>query len=244
MEKIDCLLIGHNEMDFVEYEKPVRKMGASSGAYRDLSLSYIWYNNKPYHASEIFNLLRGSDKLPGQPIKPLNMLEAFSATTSYLGSYLNNRGFTFEYVHSFQDEKVELAEKLMRENILTIAITTTYYVSAFPIIEIMDFVKKYNKTARIIIGGPFISTQVRSQEPNALEFLFNAIGADFYVNSTQGETALVKTINALKHSLPLDHIDNLYYKTGERYSANSIVQESNKLSENMVNWDLFCRQGR
>ncbi len=240
MEKIDCFLIGHNEMNFETYEKSIRQTGTNSGAYRDLNLNFIRYNDTPYHASEIVNLFRGSEKIPDRPFKPLNMLESFSATVSYLGSYLHNRDITFDYVHSFQDEKKELSEKMMRENILTIAITTTYYVSVFPILEIMNFVRKYNRTARIIIGGPFISTQVRSQSPNSLEFLFNAIDADFYVNSTQGEAALVKIINALKNGLPFDGIDNLYYKSGGGYISTPVVQESNKLSENMVNWDLFA----
>ena len=36
-KNIDCLLIGHNEMDFSQYEKSIRKMGIHSGAYRDLN---------------------------------------------------------------------------------------------------------------------------------------------------------------------------------------------------------------
>ena len=38
---IDCLFIGHNEMDFAEYEKSLREMGGNSGAYRDLNLNFI-----------------------------------------------------------------------------------------------------------------------------------------------------------------------------------------------------------
>jgi hypothetical protein len=69
MKKIDCFLIGHNKMNFPEYENSIRQMGTSSGAYRDLSLSYIRYNNTPYHISEIYNLFCGSDKLTNRPYK-------------------------------------------------------------------------------------------------------------------------------------------------------------------------------
>ncbi len=240
MKRIDCLLIGHNEMDFQEYEKSILKMGKNSKAYRDLNLSFISWNGKAYPASDIFNLFRGSKKDPGDPVKPLSMMAAFSATISYLGSYLQKNGLTFDYVHSFQDEKNELAEKLKKEDILTIAVTTTYYVSFVPILEIMEYIRTYNKTANIIIGGPFISTQVRSQDPASLDFLFNAIGADFYVNSSQGEAALVKIINALKSGSPVDGINNIYYKSGRgKYNAAPLRIEDNKISENRVNWDLF-----
>ena len=162
---IDCFLIGHNEMDFRQYESAIRQMGTGSGAYRDLNLNFIQYRGRQFLAPEIFNLFSAEGKYNGQSIKPLNMLATFSATIAYLGSYLNRRGFSFDYVNSFQGEKEELAEKLQQENILTIAVTTTLYISVFPILEIMDFIRKYNHTAKIILGGPFVSTQVRMRPP-------------------------------------------------------------------------------
>ena len=240
MKRIDCLLIGHNEMDFEKYRQSVVKMGKHSGAYRDLNLSFITWNGKAYPASDIYNLPWNGNKGP-RAFKPLSMMDSFSAAISYLGSYIHKNGFTFDYVHSFQDEKSELAEKLKKEDILTAAIITTYYVSFVPILEILEFIRTYNKKIKIVIGGPFISTQVRSQDPAPLAFLFDALGADFYVNSYQGETALINIINALKSDLPLERINNIYYKSGRgEYKATPIVIEENKLSENMVDWDLFA----
>jgi len=144
------------------------------------------------------------------------MFDSFSATIAYLASYLNRYGLIFDYVSSFQAEKDALAEKLKQHNIRTIAITTTYYVSAIPILEIIDFIRKYNSTAKIIIGGPFIATKIRSlEDPMLIEYLFkNTLGADFFVNSSQGETALVKIIQALNNDLSLEQINNIYYKSG------------------------------
>lgn len=244
MEKIiDCFIVGHNEMDFAEYEKRVRKMGVNSGAYRDLNLNYLRYNNRPYQASEIFNLFCRDEKACRIPVKPVQMLDTFSATIPYLGTYLSRRGFTFDYVVSFQEEKEVLAEKLQQENILAIAVTTTLYVSAFPIIEIIEFIKKYNRTAKIIVGGPFISTQVRVLDETELETLFNStIKADFYVNSSQGEATLVKLLSALKSNSPPDQINNIYYRADKGLAATPILKENNKLSENTVNWDLFTNR--
>jgi radical SAM PhpK family P-methyltransferase len=174
-------------------------------------------------------------------VKPLSMGETFSAAVAYLGTFLNKNGLSFDYVNSFQSGKEELAEKLRQENILTIAIITTLYVAVFPILEIVDFIRTYNRTAKIVIGGPFVSTQARMLKAEALDYLFAAAGADFYVNSSQGEAALVKIIRALKENLPLEQIHNIYYKKGDKFAAAPISIENNKLCENMVNWNLFAR---
>jgi radical SAM PhpK family P-methyltransferase len=236
---IDCLLIGHNEPSFLDYEKSVRKMGINSGAYRDLNLNFVQYNYKPYSVPEIFNLFNGIGNGSEGLYKPFSAVETFSAAIAYLGTFLNRRGYTFDFINSFQDEKEELARKLEQENILTIAITTTLYVVAFPIMEIMDFIKKYNQSAKIIIGGPFIANQIRELDDGDLEYLFESIGADFYVNSAQGEAALVKLINALKNNRSVDQVENIHYKDGKGYVATPMVREDNMLSQNMVNWDWF-----
>jgi anaerobic magnesium-protoporphyrin IX monomethyl ester cyclase len=242
---IDCLIVGHNEMDFREYEKAVRQMGTNSGAYRDLNLNFLRYNNKPYQPTEVFNLFCGDDRDAKISLKPIDMLDTFSATIAYLGTYLDRRGFTFDYIHSFQEEKAAFREKLMRGNILTIAITTTLYVAALPILEIINFIREYNHTVRIIVGGPFVSTQARLLDKSQLEYLFKStIGADFYVNSHQGEAALVQIINALKNNLPLENIANIYYKTDKNYVSTSVSRESNRITDNMVNWHLFSDKPR
>jgi len=239
MKTIDCLLIGHNEMNFAEYERSVRSMGFKSGAYRDLNLNFIQYNNKPYGVAEIFNLFYRSGEYSRGTIKPFNMLETFSPAIAYLGSYLKKRGFTFDYIHSFQEEKEELSKKLVQDNILTIAIITTLYVSVLPILEIVKFVRTYNHSTKIIVGGPFISTKIRSQGDTESAYLFKAINADFYVNSSQGEATLVRIIGALKNNLNPGTINNIYYKTGDQHVSTPVLKEDNKLAENRVDWSLF-----
>ena len=239
-ETIDCLIIGHNEMDFENYERTIRQMGIYSGAYRDLNLNFIRYNNKPHTPSQTFNLFCRESKTAAIPVKPINMLDTFSATIPYLGTYLHKNGLTFDYITSFQDEKESLEEKLRRDNIVSIAVATTLYVSIFPIIEIIDFIKKYNREAKIIVGGPFVSTKFRTQEIEELKTLFeSSIGADIYVNSSQGETALINIIRALKKNLPLSDIRNIYYKKGGSWELTPVERENNTLADNMVNWDLF-----
>lgn len=239
-KKIDCLLIGHNEMNFVDYEKTVRTMGLNSGAYRDLNLNFIRFNNRPYSITEIFNCFYGQEDNTRALLKPLEVTESFSAAIAYLGSYLVRRGYTFAYVNSFQCDKIGLAEQLAGTDILAIAITTTLYVSMLPIVEIINFIRAYNQTARIILGGPFVSTKARTLAPAELEFLFeSAIDADFYVNSSQGETALVNIIDALKNNKPFAAIPNIFYKTSDGIKRTGVKREENRISQNRVNWSLF-----
>lgn len=233
---IDCFFIGLNQIEFEEYEKSVRKMGLHSGAYRDLDKNTIQCNNKIYSAADIFNLFC----LDNGAVEPIKKVETFSAGIAYLGTYLHGRGFTFDYVNSFQDEKEYLKEKLQRENILAIAILTTFYVTPLPIVEIIKFIKTYNQTAKIIVGGPFVSTRHRTCTDAELNYLLNSLDADVYVNSSQGEAALVKIISSLKSGSPFHRINNIYYKSGEEYAATPLLREDNKLGENMVNWDLFA----
>jgi anaerobic magnesium-protoporphyrin IX monomethyl ester cyclase len=237
-KSIDCLLIGHNEIEFEEYERIVGQMGPYSGAYRDLRLNYIRYDNKPYTAAGIFNLLNQSEKI----FKPVNFGETFSAAVAYLGSYLKKNGFTIDYINSFQKEKPQLKEKLEQNGILTIAIITTLYVFPLPIIEIINLIKNHNHTAKIIVGGPFVSTKVRTQDKTSLEYLFtNTLQADFFVNSSQGEAALLKILQALKNDLPLHQINNIYYRAGNKLISTPASRENNQLTENPVRWDLFSR---
>lgn len=238
---IDCLLVGHNQTDFRKYEEMIRRMGTDSRAYRDLNNHFFHYNNKPYTFPEIFDLFCRDEEMERRSIKPLTEWETFSAAIAYLGTYLHRNGFSFDYVNAFHQEKKEFARKLEEENIVTIAITTTYYVSFFPIIEIIDFIRQHNNTAKIVLGGPYVAAQVRSMNNEELQNLFgNTLGADFYVNSSQGETALTKIIHAVKNNLPIENIKNIYYKTDKGFAAGVMERESNILAENMVNWDLFA----
>lgn len=231
--QIDCLFIGHNEMNFVEFEKTVRRMGLRSGAYRDLSLNFINYRQRPYSLPEFYN---GLTPPAGSPLR---MGETFSAAVAYLTTYAARRDFRFDYVNDFQEEREELAEKLTAHSVTAVAITTTLYVTALPIIEIVQFVKQYNSRAKIIVGGPFISTQCRSLESGELHYLFESIGADIYVNSSQGEAALANILGALRRGGSLAGIDNIYYRGAAGFSAAPPSPEDNRLAENPVDWDLF-----
>ena len=241
MSAIDCLLIGHNQEPFGKYEETVAKMGSNCGAYRDLNKNFIRYNNTAYSAADAFNLFYRTNGGTGKPVAPIRPVEAFSAGIAYLGTWLHRRGFTFDYINSFQDEKEELARMLEKGDILTAAVLTTLYITIFPVLEIIKFIRKHNRNVKIIVGGPLVSTKIRVQNPGERDNWLRTVDADFYVNSSQGEAALTKLLHALKNNLPFDRIDNIHYKqkNGSGYAVTKVSREDNPLSENMVNWELF-----
>jgi len=236
---IDCFFIGHNEMKFEEYVKKVEKMGKDSGAYRDLSMSFVKHNNTLYTAPDLYNKFYSKVNPNDRISKPLILGNTFSLTIAYLGTYLHSRGFSIDYVNSFQSEKQRLVEVLKKNEILSIVIPTTLYTAMFPILEIVNFVKTYNKTAKIIIGGPFIATQMRTLDETIVHDLFETIGADYYINNSEGESALAEVVNALKNGLPVDGINSVSYRDEGGFTTNQAVAENNSLDDNPVEWGLF-----
>lgn len=236
----DCLIIGFNDGDFQEYVEMTKSMGTSSGAYRDLNLAFIEYGGKPQRSVDMLNHFYSLNKKGAH--KPFHNADFLWPVVTVLGSYLAKNGFSFDYVNLFHLEKERLKRKLMSEDILTIAITTTLYVSPYPILEVLSFVRQYNKTAKIVLGGPYVSNQVKMADPDTVQELFNYIGADFYVNNSEGEFALANIIQVLKAGASPDNIDNIAYRRGEEYVITQSSIESNDLEENQVAYGLFSKE--
>ena len=234
-KNIDCILIGHNAMDFMEYEKYVKTMGVNSGAYRDLNKNYVQYGGQYYTFPELYSLL-------GDDSQNLDMLETFSPTISYLGTFLNKHNFTFDFISSYQEQKEKLKELIINNKVLSVAISTTLYISANPIIEIVEDIREIDQDIKIIIGGHFVSTQVGTYDKNGLLSLFKLIGGDIYINSSQGEKTLVSVIKSFKNDEDLDHIPNIYYLKDHDIVVTGKEIENNLLDENVVDWSLFSGQ--
>lgn len=234
-ERIDCLLIGYNEPDFQQYEAMVRSMGVDSGSYRDLNLNFVELDGQKYPPVALLNEYR--TKATGQ-VSNLHCAEPLNLAVAYLSSYLQKRGMRTEHINVYQLEKERLAE-LLKTEVMAVAITTTYYVSPMPIIEIITFIRQHNRKVKIILGGPYVSNQCVASDQVTLEFLFKSLGADFYVNSSQGEYALYRVLDALKNNKAFTDIDNLIYKRGPKFVFTNQSVEENDLDECWVDWGLF-----
>ncbi len=237
-KKIDCLIIGHNELSYLEKELLARRRGKDSPSYRDLRMSFINYEQDKYTTDELFNKFFFKEN-PDYDFDPVEMSNTFSTNVAYLTTYLTRRGLKIDHIKSFRTESAELERKLQECDIKCIAITTTFYSSDLPIVQIIKFIKKYNKNAKIIIGGPFIFGTVETVERKRLLDIFKSWSIDFAIYSNEGENALFEIIDAVVNDLPYERINNIFYWDGENFQFTEVVTEDNSLDENTVDWTLF-----
>lgn len=236
---IDSVIIGFNG-NSKDYITMIKSMGRDSGAYRDLSLAIIDYENKSYTALDLLTHFYYQNK--PLPHKPFHNADFLNPAILYLCTYLMKKGFSTTYVNLFHLEKDKLKAILLNHDILTIAITTTLYVSLHPILEIISFIKKYNKRAKIVVGGPYVLNQAETEDKEAIQSHFKYIGADFYVISTEGEAAYVNILSALKNGGQFDQIANIAYKKDDAYVFTYKGSENSELEQNMVDYSLFPKK--
>lgn len=235
----DCLLIGYNEGKFTDYLNDIKSTGTDSGAWRDVNLAFIEIDGKPYRSMDVLNTFRRADALAQ---KTLSNMDFFWPVITYLGTFVQHHGFSVDYVNLFQNEKEELRQKLEQEDILLVAVTTTLYVSVQPVLEVVEFIRRHNRSAKIVVGGPFIHNQAQMLDARQLARFFDFIGADLYVISQEGEQALVNVLRALKEKSPLSTIDNIAYKEKRSFVRTNVSTESSSLVENMVDYGLFPQE--
>src|SRR5689334_13629723 len=101
----------------------VRSMGDDSGAYRDLALAFRHFRGNACRSMDFLNLFKSGDQ---QLIShTFSNVDFLWPVLTYLGSYLDRRGFTFDYISLYQNDKEKLRHLLMEKQIRSVAITTT-----------------------------------------------------------------------------------------------------------------------
>jgi len=229
----DCLIIGFNEFDFQKTVELIRGNDESSGGYRDANLAFVTVDGKEQRAMDVLNAANG------WPENTYHNADFMWPVVMYLGSYLANHGFSFDYINLFQQGKDKLRQKLVQGDLRTVVITTTLYVVPQPIVEMISFIRKYNQDVKIIIGGPYISGQATMLDDDALCQLFSYLDGDFYVISAEGEGALGNLLQALKNDDDFACIDNIAYRKKGEFVLTQRSTESNSLEENSVDYSLF-----
>lgn len=237
----DCLILGFYDYPFPQYVKLVRSMGEASGAYRDLALSFIEWNGTPHRALDILTKFYNEGR--AEPVEPFHNADFLWPVISYLTTYLYRRGFSPEYINLPLLCLDTLRSKLQGTQVRAIAITTTLYVSALPIVEMVKLCRRWNPRVPIVVGGPFISTQATSLPRRELNSLFSYIGGDIYVLCQEGEATLAATLGALKAGTSLAAVPNLAYRRGPaEFSFTFDSAEANGLAENLVDYSLFPKE--
>ncbi|PRP97398.1 Ribosomal protein S12 methylthiotransferase RimO [Enhygromyxa salina] len=235
--RLDCLLVGMNSQRFVDYLDLVKSHGQSSGAYRDIRLSYVDYEGAPHQALDLLTKLYVRDG--GTREVPFHNADFIWPTITYLGGYLTRRGLSFDFINAFTHEREALREKLRTREVLAVAISTTLYVVPWPITEIIEFVRSCDPNVAIVVGGPYIANVTKSDDRLGVERQLQALGADYYVISSEGEATLARLLHALRSGAAVGEIDNLAIRDGERMVFTPSVVERNPIEDNPVDYTLF-----
>jgi len=243
MADIDCLLVGHNELEFQQYFNILENMASSGGrdhvAFTDMQLNCVRYEGRPQQAMDILTKFY-NEGLDPKEHKDFYNGDCLWTGITYLGSYLSRRGYSFDYINLFHWEKQQLKEKLKANNYRLIVLTGTMYVFEQNIWEIITFIRRVKRDAKIIVGGPYISKEAEEREPEYVKPLFRYLNADFYCYSREGEQTLVKLIEALKNNVDVSTVPNLAYKQGKDYLVTPRLPEKNPLAENQIDYPLFA----
>lgn len=234
---LDCVIIGHNEVEFGSVVEDLRKTDSYSGAYRDLKANSVDLDGKRVNYMTLLN--RCLMSATGRD-HALHMGRLPHLGSLYIKSFLSRRGVNAEMVNSFNFDR-DLLAQLLDEKPNAVAITTTLYVEHSPIVEIIDFVKRRNLQTKVIVGGPHIFNLCSTQEEEALDFVLGEIGADAYIFDSQGELTLACLLNELRNPKPdLSRVPNLLYPgEGDAFNRTNRIIEDNDMDENVIDWSRF-----
>jgi radical SAM PhpK family P-methyltransferase len=237
-EQLDCVVVGYNDIDFAAFAARQKKMESTSGAYHEVKTNSVILDGKRVTYMDFLSRVVG--KLTGED-PGLSAFDAPSLGAYYLASFVRQRGLTAEVVNFFNQDQ-ELFRRYLARNPRTVAITTTFYVDAWPVMDVVRFVRKHAPQSKIIVGGPYAFNLPLDHDPETLQFLLAEIGADVYVIDSQGELTLTRILRQLREGgvETLDSVPNLFYTTdGEIFQQTDRVPESNVLDESAVDWSLF-----
>jgi len=233
---LDCIVIGHNDVDFAAFSESQKQFAKVSAGYNECLTNSVNIGGQRHTYTELLNQVL--DRARGGK-HTLNPFLVPSLAVAYLVNFLCQRGVRAEGVNFFNTEKQQIEELLGRKP-ACVAITTTYYVDDDPIREIVNFVRRLNSETQIIVGGPRIVSLCSSHPERIQKLKFKAIGADIYVDSSQGEETLTRVTPALMAGEDLSSIPNLALRTTDsQFIRTQRVPEDNSLEENIIDWMRF-----
>jgi radical SAM PhpK family P-methyltransferase len=242
--RLDCVVIGYNELPFERYESFLSKYSEDSEAYRDLQFSFVNLAGQKLDYPGLLNYVVSSARAEDTSLKHTAEFKSGdipNLAAVYLSSFLRRRGHTAKYINLFQHEKDKLIEYLAEEP-LCVAITTTFYVVNLPVNEIVTFIRKYNRKAKIVVGGPLIANHARNYSGESLKAALSDLGADIYVIDGAGEATLSAIVSCLKENGCLSKIPNIAYWENSALTKTASFPENNSLDENAIDWRDFADQ--
>ncbi|HEX8620260.1 MAG TPA: radical SAM protein [Thermoanaerobaculia bacterium] len=237
--ELDCILVGYNDIDLGWVDAELKPVRHASGGYRHFRSNTLVIDGKRRHYTDLLN--RTLTEATGRP-HALHVARTPSLPCMILKSFLAARGLHSEIVNFFNHDSERLVE-LLGQNPRAVAITTTVYTTARPVIEVVEFIRRHNADVKIIVGGPHIYNTCSDNDVEIQDFLLGEMGADIYVFDSQGELTLSRIVQELRERNPdLSKIPNVIYTNdGLTFERGQRQVENNDLESGVINWHLFER---
>src|SRR5262245_40655704 len=95
INKLDCIVIGYNEVPFEKYESFLKQYGEDSEAYRDLKFSFVDIGGKKLDYPSLLNYTINQARSENNRLAPKDEFKSGdipNLAAVYLTSFLNRRG--------------------------------------------------------------------------------------------------------------------------------------------------------
>lgn len=236
---LDCILVGYNDIDLGWVDEELKPLRNVSGGYRHFRSNTVVMDGKRRHYTDLLN--RVLTEATGRP-HALHVARTPSLPCLILKSFLAARGLRSEIVNFFNQDSQQLVD-LLSQRPRAVAITTTVYTTARPIMGIVEFIRRHNPDVKIIVGGPHIYNTCSDNDADTQDFLFAEMGADIFVFDSQGELTLSRVLHELRKPQPdLARIPNVAFTSdGLSFERGGREIENNDLESGVINWSLFDR---
>ncbi|MFF5535971.1 PhpK family radical SAM P-methyltransferase [Streptomyces cinerochromogenes] len=235
MTGLDCVVIGYHAGDFDDYRLMCEQAGPDSPEWQIYRKEHLVLDDRPMPWLEAFSRLR--NRATGRNDR-YHVGEVFNLAALYLTNHLRRQGYSAEPVSLFGAEQEELAGLLSRRPRM-VAITTTFYVTILPVVQIVEFVRKHAPDTHIVVGGPLIDNLCLNGITDELQDMFFAMGADTYVQESQGEQTLADLCAALTAGASVEKVPNVIHCPDDTWVLTRRRPEANDLDACAIDWSRF-----
>ena len=170
----------------------------------------------------------------------------------YLYNYLSRRGIKCGLIN-FLDLETKQFEKLMEQNPMAIALSSTFLTNIRAVKEITQIIRKYSPDIKIILGGPIVYNSYLLYQMKDTGYDTNSCIQDYFflnaekfyhedielfVVEEQGEETLWRIMKSMINCQDYHEIPNLaYYDRNDKLIFTERRSENNDFSEDIVSWD-------
>jgi p-methyltransferase len=238
MNGLDCVVIGYNEGDFDDYRVMCERAGPGTPEFQIMSSEHLVVDGRAMPWLDAFSRIRNRGAGGNGRY---HVGEVFNLAALYLTSYLRKQGLSAEPVSLFSAERERLAD-LLAQRPAVVAVTTTFYVNILPVGPIVEFVRELSPTSHIVVGGPLVDNLCVSGITPAVQDFFFAMGADSYVQESQGEHSLARLCHAIRAGTDLSTVDNVIHCPAGEWVRTRRRPENNDLDQCSIDWSGFSAE--